>query len=169
MASRSSASRLAMMTELARVASFNIAAEVPTRAYGRLRQSFRFIVTSTRVIIYSTYYWARWVNDGRGSVHAKDGEWLIFFEDPKDDPRIKSGYPRKPEQVKRLTPRQFEKALERDQLIMAESVGPAEGLQFLEKGIRKSREEIPAKVQKLLQGDIRRLLRRARNKITVRV
>jgi hypothetical protein len=167
MASKSS--RLAMMTALARIVSANIASEIPTRTYGRLKQSIRYIVTSDRVIVYSTYYWARWVNDGRGPIEADPGKFLIFFEDPKDDPRIKAGYPRKPEQVKRLTRRQLRKAREEGQLIETESVGPAEGLKFLERGIQKSRLEVPPKLQELVQGDVRRLIRRSRNKITVRL
>lgn len=165
----SKSSRLEMMTALARIVSANIASEIPSRVYGRLRQSIRYIVTSDRVIVYSTYYWARWVNDGRGAIEADPGKFLIFFEDPKDDPRIKAGYPRKPEQVKRLTRRQLRKAREEGQLIETESVGPAPGLKFLERGIQKSRLEVPQKLQKLVQGDVRRLIRRSRNKITVRL
>lgn len=158
--------RLALMTELARLASSNIALFVPVATYGRLKRSFRFIVNRDRILIFSLYYWARWVNDGRGPVSARPGGFLVYFDDPKFDPRIKGDYPRKPAQVKRLgqlTERQL------DHVIFAKEVGPTEGLEFLQKGVRKTREEAPAKVRELVQGDVRRLLRRGRNKITVRI
>ncbi len=42
------------------------------------------------------FYWAEYVHDGRGSVHAKPGKFLIFFPNKKDDPRTAGGtnYPR---------------------------------------------------------------------------
>lgn len=165
----SKTSKLQLMTELARIASGNIASFIPMATYGRLRRSIKFIVTTDRVTIYSIYYWARWANDGRGPVFAQPDKFLVFFEDPHDDPRIKGDYPRKPGQVKRLTRRQLERARDADQVIVTESVGPAEGLHFLEQGIRKSRDEIPRRLRPLIEGDVRRLLRRGRNKITVRI
>jgi hypothetical protein len=158
-----------MMTTLANLARNNIASFVPERAYGRLKKSFRFIVNRDRLLIFSLYYWARWANDGRGPVQAKPGGWLFFFEDPRDDPRIKGDYPTKPGKVKRLTRRQLEKAREEETIIAVESVGSAPGIHFLEDGIRKTRAEAPAKLVDLVRGDVRRLLRRGRNKITVRL
>lgn len=166
MASRSEA-KLALMTQLARLARDNIASFIPRRAYGRLRDSIRFIVNRDRVIIYSYYYWARFVNDGRGPVRADDDKVLVFYEDPQDDPRIKRGYPRKPEQVKRLTKRQLRSGIERGLIIVAQEVGPAEGLGFIEDGIRKTRDEVAGSALKQIRGDVRRLISRGNNKITV--
>lgn len=161
--------RLALMTGLAVQVRNNIAFFIPERAYGRLRKSIRYIVNRDKLIIYSIYYWARWVNDGRGPVTAPPGKVLLFYEDPRDDPRIRSDYPRKPEKVKNLTKRQVQKGFEEEKLIAAEAVGSAPALRFLEDGIRKTRAELPGKLKELIQKDVRKLLRRSRNKITVRL
>ncbi len=161
--------QLEMMTSLAKTARDNIASFVPEATFGRLKRSFFYIVTRKRIIVYSIYYWARFVNDGRRAIFASDDRPLIFFIDPEDDPRIEGDYPRRPEDIRRLTSDEFKAAVEAGLVVITKQVGPAAGLQFLEKGIRKTRGEVPPKLRELVSGRVRDLIRRGRNKITVRL
>lgn len=172
MASRSSFSRyrLQLLTIIARKAKQNIEAFIPERRFGRLKRSIRFIVTGDGVTIYSLYYWARFVNDGRGKIEAPAGKVLVFFKDPEDDPRIATDYPRKPESVKRLrlSKARFRALRKSGDLIVTRSVGPASALNFLAPGIQKTRQEARGVFRDLIRGETRKLIRRGTNKITVR-
>lgn len=71
------------------------------------------------------YYWAEYYHDGHsGVVQRKKGKWLVFYKDPKDDPRIKDGYPRTKAGVKRLTAHQFYVDKAAGKLIVTKMVGP---------------------------------------------
>jgi hypothetical protein len=52
-------------------------------------------------------------------------------------------------------------------LIITRNVGPAAGLHFLEKGIRKTHPQIPEKLRELVVGRIRDKIRRGKNSIRV--
>lgn len=158
---------LALMTELARIAQASIRSFIPIRRFGRLRKGIRFVVTRERVTIFSIYYWTRFVNDGRPAIEANPKRPLIFFKDPKKDPRIKGSYPRRPKHNVRLTRRQYAYHKKRGNLIITKSVGSAAGLKFLEKGLQDARKKIPTLVRKRIQTDVRRNLRRRRDSITV--
>ena len=58
------------------------------------------------------HYWAQWVHDGRGPAPSSlsTGKILVWFRDPKNDPRYPGGlYPVKRSQVRKLTKAQFRK------------------------------------------------------------
>lgn len=160
---------VALMTELARIAQASIRSFIPIRRYGRLRKGIRFIATRDRVTIFSIYYWTRFVNDGRGPIEASGRRPLIYFKDPKKDPRIRQNYPRQPRQIRKLTRREYAQNKRRGNLIITKAVGPATGLKFLEKGLQDARKKIPPAVRKRIQTDVRRNLRRRRNSVTVRL
>lgn len=164
----SSSERLELMTELARLARDSIQSGISVRKFGRLRQSIRFIVNRNRVIVYSTYFWIRFVNDGRGPVRSRPGgPPLIFFKDPKKDPRIASDYPRRRTGVIRLTPEQFKDAKAAGDLIITKFVRGTQPERFIEAGIARVRKEAPLRVRQLIQGRTRQLFRRRRDSITV--
>lgn len=155
--------KLQLMNRLAREARDYIAAGIGRRTYGRLRESLRFVVTEKRVVIFSTYYWIRFVNDGRRAIVRRPGERpLIFYADPFDDPRIALDYPQKPSQIVRLTPDQLRRDRAAGKLIFARSVKSVPGEKFIEAGIRKFRKEGPKELRKLIRGRINSLIRRRR-------
>lgn len=162
MASRSDDNQTAQI--LARAVRDAIAAAAPVRQFGRLKDSFRYIANSRRVVIYSIYYWTRFFNDGRKAI---DGPLMIFFRDPDDDPRIQDDYPQKRATRRRLTKQELRTARENDEVIVTRSVASASPERFIEEGIRSARQIVPPVVLGKIQGDVRSLLRRRRDKITV--
>lgn len=167
MASRSD--RLALLTKLAQTTRGGIARATPVRQFGRLRESFRFIVTGKGVVIYSTYYWARFANDGRRRISLPQNQIMMFFRDPADDPRVQDDYPRKRATRRRLTKQELRDAKERDEIIITRDVASAKPLKFIQQGVALARKEVPKEVLSRIQGDVRRLLRRKTDKITVRL
>lgn len=149
------------MTRLAREVQGYIQSGIEQEAFGRLRKSIRFIVNQRRVIIYSSYYWIRFVNDGRRAVRARPGgPPLIFYKDPVDDPRIALDYPQKPNQRVRLTPEQFRRDKKAGKIIVTRSVSGALPKRFIEAGIIKFRKEAPKELRALIRGRTRDLLNR---------
>jgi len=74
-------------------------------------------------------YWARWYIEGRRAVSGN----LIYFKDPRDDPRLANGFPATHRQeVRRLTRAELRDALEDDKVIMTDHVGPAPAHPFLD-------------------------------------
>lgn len=167
MASRTK--RLELFTQLARTVRGNIERATPIRQFGRLRKSFRFIVTGNGVIIYSIYYWARFANFGRRAIDLQNtNRTMLFFEDPDDDPRVSDDYPRK-RGLRKLTSAELRQAREEGKLIAAKAVAAAAPIGFIEKGIRQARQEVPKKMLERIQGDVRRLIRRRKDSVTVRL
>ena len=69
-------------------------------------------LTDSRGLIRVPHYWARFIHDGRGPSPGASGtgKILVWFRDPKDDPRYPGGiYPVRRSDVKRLTRGQFRK------------------------------------------------------------
>jgi len=98
--------------------------------------------STDQVVVGVPHYWAVYYHDGRGPIRAKPGKWLVYFKDPSEDPRIQRGYPERAADIVRLTREQFYEALNRDQLIVTKSVGPAEGHPFFTRGMSSLSGEV---------------------------
>lgn len=59
------------------------------------------------VRITSPYFWSGILDEGRGTVRPRSKRFLVWFDNPRDDPRLSGGYPKRRSDVKRLTRRQF--------------------------------------------------------------
>lgn len=56
------------------------------------------------------HFWAVYLNDGRKAVSPKTATYLVWFRDPKQDPRLNNGRtPERASQIRRLTQAQFKK------------------------------------------------------------
>lgn len=159
--------QLELMTRLARAVRDSIAAHTPEGPFGRLAQSFRFLVTSKSARIYSTYYWTRFVNDGRKAINLTDGRVMMYFKDPTKDPRIQDDYPRTRSGRRKLTKLELREAKKLDEIIVTRSVGPVAPTKFIEQGVRDARQNVPRELRALVIGETRKLLRRRRDKIVV--
>lgn len=140
-----------------------IAAAAPEGPFGRLKRSFRYVVLPTkpvRVVVYSIYYWAKIVNDGRKSIHGKQ---MLFYRDPADDPRIQDDYPRANRLRRRLTKEEVREGLEEGTLIRTFDVAGVSATRFINKGIGKGRPKASKAMQQFLKGSIRDVLRRQRS------
>lgn len=159
-----------LLKKLAEIARSNIQAAIPKQRFGRLQRSIRVVVDGDDVKIYSLYFWARFVNDGRRKVTARaGGPPLIFFKDPTKDPRIKLRYPRTKDDVKPLNKGQYKYHKKRGNLIITREVGPSTGIRFMQKGLQTARKQIPEEIRKRILTDVRQNIRRATDSIIVRL
>lgn len=89
---------------------------------------------TARLII--PHYWAVYYHDGRGPVSPTNASKLVFFEDPLlNDPRLSGAYPRRPDDVPRLSRAQYLEGLQRNAerraaglppfMFVVDAVGPA--------------------------------------------
>jgi len=112
-----------------------------------LRNALRLIVNESeeRADLFIPHYWAVYYHDGRGRVSPVNARKLVFFDNPRDDPRYPT--PERESQVKHLTKRQYERGLEINQeraarglrpfMYVVDSVGPSRPRPFfreLERG-----------------------------------
>lgn len=90
-------------------------------------------------------YWAVYYHDGRRGFSSPSGGFLVFFADPRNDPRVAGGYPVRASEVRRLTAEEFDFGLHqnairarqglRPYMFVVRSVGPAGAHPFFEEGM----------------------------------
>lgn len=69
-----------------------------------LRRAVRYErLSRSRGRLFIPHYWAIYQHDGRGEVGTKSARTLVFFVDPKDDPRLRGGYPIRMKDIRKLT------------------------------------------------------------------
>lgn len=84
-----------------------------------LREGLRATVISDRQSKLNVpHYWAEFVHDGRGPVSPRFKSFLVYYVDPRDDPRLRGGYPVNPSdaRAKRLTEAQFKAGMRQNYL-----------------------------------------------------
>lgn len=65
-------------------------------------------IDDTAGFLWVPHYWAIYVHSGRGEAGPVSSTYLVWFRNPKDDPRYPGGrYPIRREDVRRLTKEQF--------------------------------------------------------------
>lgn len=65
------------------------------------------------------HYWAVYLHDGRGPVTPKTATYLVWFRNPKDDPRLTGGRsPERLSQARRLSASQFKYWAEKNRQII---------------------------------------------------
>jgi hypothetical protein len=107
-----------------------------------------------RSAVFLPQYWARYYHDGRRSIGlnspGRKKPFLIYFANPKNDPRIKGGYPVRESDIRPLTPEEFRRGAAKNRAMfranpsggpqqymkVRREVGPAEGDPFFERGLR---------------------------------
>ncbi len=109
-----------------------------------LRAALHLVIDESelRARLFIPHYWAIYYHDGRGAISPVNARKLVFFDDPRDDPRIGAGYPQRANQIRKLTKRQYERGLEinrerfargeRPFMFVVDSVGPAAGQPFFD-------------------------------------
>lgn len=76
----------------------------------------------SRVDVYLPHYWAVYVHDGRKPFSKQ--KFMLWFRDPKDDPRLRGGYPVRRSGVRRLSRRQFYYWLQKNKEALAAGEPP---------------------------------------------
>lgn len=108
--------------------------------------------------VFTDYYWAVYYHDGRGSIRARPGKFLVFFRDPDDDPRISGSsrdYPRRAVDNRRLklSKAEFRSLLKSKRLIATKRVGPASAHPFFEQGYANLQSKFGPLLVKLLSQE----------------
>jgi hypothetical protein len=94
-------------------------------------------------------YWAIFLHDGRGPVLPKRARFIVFWRNPRQDPRNAGGFPVRRSEITRLTKQEFQAGLMQNRAARAQGLpppmivmrtkdfrvvptGPAEGKHFFE-------------------------------------
>lgn len=140
-----------------------------------LRQSFRLrkLPGKDAVAIATPYYWARYFFNGRGEVSPKEKTWLVWFQDPRTDPRNQGGYPKRKSDRRRLTKEEFAWGMAMNRLlangddtmpfmVISQHSGPAEGTDEL----RKALKNFPRTARRIIKREFQRELTGLRRSIS---
>ena len=109
---------------------------------------FWFTEATDRLVIRTPYYWAKFLDQGRGPVSPVRAKKLIFFVNIEDDPRVGGGsdYPRTHRDIRRLTAEEFALGMEINRalatpdnkmpfMVVTDFSGPAAGEHFFKRGM----------------------------------
>jgi hypothetical protein len=109
-----------------------------------LRDALELIVDApeARAELFIPHYWAVYYHDGRGPLVPVNANKLVFFADPKDDPRLVNGYPVRATDIIRLTKEDYQAGLAENArrrangegpfMFVLDTVGPAKARPFFE-------------------------------------
>lgn len=140
-----------------------------------LRNSLQLDVSANlvepRAVLFLPHYWAIYLHDGRGPVAPVTKRWLVWFQNPADDPRTAGGrnYPVRAADARRLTPAEWEAGLEENRerrarglepyMIVTKHAGPVEfpkSYKFFEDGMEGFGDQVGdvalAELQAYLDG-----------------
>ena len=78
-----------------------------------------------QIIVNIPHYWAIYYHDGSGPITMPKGKYMVWFRNPEDDPRLKSGFPVKRSDVRglNLSSKQFNRYIKEGKLIVRRHVG----------------------------------------------
>jgi hypothetical protein len=104
-----------------------------------LRRSMEFIQDAPlKGRVFVPHYWAVYFHEGRGGVPRKalkKGRFLVWYKNPRLDPRNAGGYPVRASEQRRLnlSKKEFRRLRKAGQIIVTKSSGPAIGAPFLDR------------------------------------
>lgn len=84
---------------MGRRATAKVRAAVDSRT---LRDSLRLQKRGNKWWLGVPHYWAVYYHDGRSPALAAPQRWLVWYPNPKDDPRHRGNYPVRATQIRRL-------------------------------------------------------------------
>ena len=145
---------------------------------GTLQRSVEYRVDlrskTSRVSIGVPHYWAVYLDQGRGVVKPSSAKVLVWFQNPKDDPRTNGGrnYPVRRRDVRRLSRAQYRAGLRentrrrrrgQEPFMIVRSLdgspklaGPAAGKHFMAKAFNSSTR---GEVSRIIQDEISKHVR----------
>ena len=164
--------RDALLDELSRAALILAKRSIPSRTLRAAIRAERLTERSVRLLV--PHYWALYYHDGRGPVLPKRASMIIYYRDPKDDPRLTSGYPVRMSDIKRLTRQQYLAGLLENKLrfranpgggtmqfmVVVPSTGPTrpgKSYPFFTKGMEAFPQLARDIIQRAMQLEFRRL------------
>jgi hypothetical protein len=111
----------------------------PARSLKQAMTSFyRKLPRGHQIIVHIPHYWARYYHDGSGPITLSKGHYMVWFKDPKDDPRIRGGYPVNRSDIQRLTlsKEEFTRLIKEEKIYVRQSVGRRKGKFFTRNAYR---------------------------------
>jgi hypothetical protein len=137
-----------------------------------LKKAMKLLVelNKGRARLYIPHYWALYYHDGHGTITPKRARKLVFFDNPKDDPRLDNGKtPEREAQVGRLTKQQYQDGVKRNRkraargqrpfMYVVDSVGPTPGDPFFERASGSASARADAFFEKEVARELRGLTR----------
>lgn len=111
---------------MARIIALGISYARPSIPSKTLRNDLHgVILTDTTGELVVDYYWAVFVHNGRAPFSMPFGRYLVWFRNPKDDPRLDNGVsPRRVAQLRHLTAEQFRAGLLANKTAIAAGLEP---------------------------------------------
>lgn len=134
-------------------------------------------VSKQEARLYIPHYWALYYHDGHGTITPKRARKLVFFDNPKDDPRLDNGKtPEREAQVGRLTKQQYQDGIKRNRkraargqrpfMYVVDSVGPTPGDPFFDRASGGASERADDFVERQLDKELGALARELSHKDT---
>jgi hypothetical protein len=153
--------------KLGKIIILELQKKAPKGSYNRLSKSFRVINTGiSGVLIFSLYFWVFFVNYGRKSVRGKR---MVWFKDPKDDPRVQSDYARKKDDERHLSTQEWQDAADNNQLITKFSVKGIPATHFIEQALEVARPKARGELRGLMAGEVRKMLAKGARSRKIRI
>ncbi len=75
-----------LTSRLSRLAIAKAGPRIPSRTLRRALVTLR--ITDTQVKMHITHYWAVFVHEGRGEARPRSGQFLAWYRNPRQDPRL---------------------------------------------------------------------------------
>lgn len=143
-----------------------------------LRAALEIIIETAsdgaRARLHIPHYWAVYYHDGRRGFSAPAGGFLVFYEDARDDPRLKGGRPVTEADVRHLTKGEFVEGLKCNRarklagevpfMHVVKSVGPADPHPFFTDGMVGFSEEVAPEVFREFDAYMRSVARETSEK-----
>lgn len=92
-------------------------------------------ITGKGVTFIVPHYWIPYYHDGRGGFGPKDQPYLVYYRNPRDDPRIAGGYPLRRSDTKKLTPSQFREGMRTNYALYRKNPGGGRFQHMVVKGL----------------------------------
>lgn len=147
-----------LVDDLARRAEAQAERGMPSK---RLRRSLQIQRPSDSVaVLHVPEYWAFFVHYGTQRVTDK---LMVWFKDPRNDPRLSPRPPVRRRDIKKLTPAQFRAAREANQLIIAYNRRAIKAVPFFENPgnmapfVSHAFETIPKRFSQLVRRELKGL------------
>lgn len=132
-----------------------------------LQQIIEFGPEGVRGRLHIPHYWAVFYHDGRKGFSAPAGHKLVFYADPRDDPRLRGGRPVTKADVRPLTRAEFLAGLKKNRerrakggppfMFVLDSVGPADHHPFFTEGMIGFSDEAGPAVLRETDAHIRQI------------
>ena len=141
---------------------------IPSRT---LKAALQLIIDEnrSRAHLFIPHYWAIYYHDGRGSVSPRSAKKLVFFDNPREDPRNRGGARAvRASGERRLTKAQYEQGLrinaerrargQRPFMYVVDAVGPSRPRPFFDQMAPKASERTGPRARRAFDREIQRMV-----------